>query len=201
MANEQIKDYATTPLADTDSLIKQSVTGLTARTTEGGNFLVDENGMANKQIKDYTNLPLADTDSLVKQSVTGLTARTTLADIKGNLDGRYQGKGTIVFDDIDGEINPSVELRDGYYYLVETEGTLTPGGSLCTTQVFFKFSIVPYPLVQSVAFSVVGFTEFGDISFQNCLITALEDSINAGVLETEYELKIYKITEYRGEPI
>ena len=33
MADKQIKDYAITPLADTDSLVKQSVTGLTGKAT------------------------------------------------------------------------------------------------------------------------------------------------------------------------
>ena len=55
--------------------------------------------MANKQIKDYTNLPLADTDSLIKQSVTGVTGKTTIDDLKANLDGRYQGKGTVIWSD------------------------------------------------------------------------------------------------------
>lgn len=53
--------------------------------------------MANKQINAFTNTALADTDSLIKQSVTDLTGKTTLADIKSNLDGRYQKQGVLIY--------------------------------------------------------------------------------------------------------
>lgn len=53
--------------------------------------------MANKQINAFTNTALADTDSLIKQSVTGLTGKTTIADLKANLDGRYQKQGVLIY--------------------------------------------------------------------------------------------------------
>jgi len=152
--------------------------------------------MANKQIKDYTNLALADTDSLIKQSVTGLTGKTTIADLKANLDGRYQGKGKVIWKDTPTTSIDDLELKPNKIYAFYVESFADTTGNY---QIVYAQAPEDLPIIISANFSYAYLDVDNKLQYSSGYIYGvyLQESGTGTIdIDSEHSIKVSKIVEY-----
>lgn len=141
--------------------------------------------MANKQIKDYAAVTaLEDTDSFPLQTIAPATRRTTLAELKENLDGRYQQFGEVIWEDEDGATSITLTLDSNkvfdIYVAANDSGTMQKIIRIKTIISTDEVNI-PFPYY------------LGPPDFESVLYTIY---IGYGTITSPNNIKIYKIVEY-----